>query len=345
MLLGHGREDQVEGALEFRQGGLVGLGERIVRAVRFRVLQLVGVGGQDRDRAAHGLRQLHGHMAQPAEAENGDVVALLHPPVLHRRPSGHTGAEDGGGLLRIQPLGQGQDEILGHDDHVGIAAEGVVAAINVRAVLRLRRRGHRPVVGGQPAVRPLAIVLVALLAGIACAAAVDHAADADHVAFLEPRGGGADGLHPADDLVTRDAGIDGIVPLVLHLVDVGVADPGVEHLDHHLIVPRIGPVDLHALKFGAGGLCAPGDRFHGNFRGYWSESKSHGRCGGSVLRSLGSASDGNAPDADIRQISEPDGKRRSSIMRTLWEDTICSPSRLAGKVWVGYIVDQRTGPL
>jgi len=73
------------------------------------------------------------------------------------------------------------------------------------------------------------------------AAGVDQAADRGEVAFLELADGAARLRDTAEDLVARDAGVDGrhdLLPLVPDLVRVRVADPAEEHFDLHVLRPR-----------------------------------------------------------------------------------------------------------
>src|SRR5207237_1444133 len=96
---------------------------------------------------------------------------------------------------------------------------------------------HRAVIGGEPAVRPFAIILLAMDAGVALAAAVDHAADADEIADLVARRARPGAAHPADDLVSGHAGVDGVAPFVLHLMDVRMANAAEQDVDLDLAVP------------------------------------------------------------------------------------------------------------
>jgi hypothetical protein len=75
----------------------------------------------------------------------------------------------------------------------------------------------------------------ARLAGGADAAAVDHAADADPVADLELRHIVADRRDHARDLVSGHQRIDGVAQVVLHDVQVGVADAREPDVDGHVV--------------------------------------------------------------------------------------------------------------
>lgn len=124
---------------------------------------------------------------------------------------------------------------------------------------------------------PRAVVVVPLAAAVAGAAGPHEVAHADRVAGLEPRDAAADAGHHAHDLVParhatpadgvrqteavsfatasgasrlakldrlpRDNWVHGVSPVVLDDVQVGVADPAVEHLDRDIVVfrnPEIG---------------------------------------------------------------------------------------------------------
>jgi hypothetical protein len=70
-----------------------------------------------------------------------------------------------------------------------------------------------------------------VVAGVALAAGVDHAADTGEVAHLEARHLRADLLDAADDLVARDHREARVAPLVAGLVNVGVADATEQDVD------------------------------------------------------------------------------------------------------------------
>ena len=82
VLGGDGVEDEVEAAGVLLH--LVGVAgdDDLVRAEAQRVLLLAGRGGEDDDVGAERAGELHAHVAQPAEADDADLLAL------GRRPSG-----------------------------------------------------------------------------------------------------------------------------------------------------------------------------------------------------------------------------------------------------------------
>ena len=140
---------------------------------------------------AQGLGQLQAHVAQAAEADDGHLAARAHLPVPQGRPGGDAGAEQGRGALKIQGCRHLQHEAVGHHDLVRVAALGGPAIVAVRAAI-----------GAGEAV--LAVLLLAMLAGLAVAAGIDQAAHADRVTGLEAGHAGAHRAHAADDLVAGD---------------------------------------------------------------------------------------------------------------------------------------------
>jgi hypothetical protein len=78
------------------------------------------------------MGELDAHMAEPADADDSDLLAGPDLPVAKRRPGGDAGAQqrrDRGELL----LGMAdlEDELLVDDDALRIAAERVAGRIRV----------------------------------------------------------------------------------------------------------------------------------------------------------------------------------------------------------------------
>ena len=172
--------------------------------------------------------ELHAHVAQSAETDHADLLAFGDAPVAHGRVCCDAGAEQRRGPGEIEVGGDAQDKALVDDDAVGVAAVGDAAEVLVGEVV------------GEGHVR--AELLEAGLALGAGAVRIDHAADRGEVARLELGDRGADLGDAADDLVARDAGVDGrhdAAPLVTDLVEIGVADTAVEDLDLHVVLGRI----------------------------------------------------------------------------------------------------------
>ena len=70
----------------------------------------------------------------------------------------------------------------------------------------------------------VAVLLFASFTAVADATGIDHTADGGEVADLELRDFSADGLYGSDNLVAGNHGVNGVVPLVAGLMDVGVAN-------------------------------------------------------------------------------------------------------------------------
>ena len=79
-------------------------------------------------------------------------------------------------------------------------------------------------------------------------AAVDHAPDTGQVADLELRHIGAHRRHAADNLMARHRWVQGVVPLVAHGVQVGVADAAVKNVDLDIFGPRRAALEGEGLE-------------------------------------------------------------------------------------------------
>jgi len=88
-----------------------------------------------------------------------------------------------------------------------------------------------------------AVLLEIVFAGLAVAAAIDEAADADEVAGLELADVRADAAHAADDFMTRHYGVYRAAPVVAGGVQVAVADAGGEDVDDDVVRPGIASLE------------------------------------------------------------------------------------------------------
>jgi catalase (peroxidase I) len=75
------------------------------------------------------------------------------------------------------------------------------------------------------------------LAGFATAAGVNHAADADQIAYFVFSDIRTDGGNFAYDFVAGHQGVNGNAPFVAGLMDVGMAHAAVENLDRDVVEP------------------------------------------------------------------------------------------------------------
>ena len=204
-------EDRIVPVRQFLELALRIGEDKLVSAEPLRIGLLPRGMAQHRDLGAERASEFHAHVAEAAEAHDGDPRALLQTDLSERRIRRDPCTKQGSRSGWVQSLGEVQDEMLVNDDLVGVAAKGRCLSVRVHAPV-----GHREAV--------LAVVFVAARAAAAGAARIDEAADADPLAFPESLGV-LSGLHdPADDLVTRNAGEHGHPPFVPRTVDVGVAD-------------------------------------------------------------------------------------------------------------------------
>ena len=173
----------------------------------------------------------------PPKPTTPKFVACLEPEMLQRRIGGDAGAEQRRRALERNALRDREDVILVDGDAGRIAAIGRRLLVLLVAVIGERHAD-------------LAILLLARAAGLAAAAGIDEAADADDMAGLPFLHMIADLDDAADDLVAGDHGKDRVVPLVLHLVNVRVADAAIENVDQHVVRTGLAPLDRpgHELR-------------------------------------------------------------------------------------------------
>ena len=203
------RDRMTSSAPEFAGGGELGLRR-----------------GEDLDFGAHGLGQLDGHVAQPAQADDADDVALLDVEVAQRRVGGDAGAQQrrgGGGVEAVRDV---KDVAAVHHDGGGVAALG--GGVAVAAVLRAVGPGHAV----------FAVLFQAVEAAVAFTAGIDQAADADTLAGGEIVDGGTDPADAAHDFVAGDQRVVLGAPLSARGVDVRVAEPAEFDVDLDVVFLR-----------------------------------------------------------------------------------------------------------
>src|SRR5437870_9526277 len=179
------------------------------------------------------MSKFYRHMAESAEADYANFLALSDAPVMHRGVRSDTGAEQRRGCGEIEIGGDAQDKVFIDDDVFGIAAVGHASEVFVRRV------------EGEDHVR--AELLKASLALWAGAVRIDHAADRDQVAGLVLGNCRADLGHTADDLVTGDNRVirgHELAPLVADRMEIGVADAAEQDLDLNVALSWIATFDL-----------------------------------------------------------------------------------------------------
>ena len=196
-----------------------------------RVGGLARRGREQHDVGAERVRELHAHVAEPAEADDADLLAAGHAPVAQRRVGGDARAQQRRGAGGVEVGRDAQHELLVHDDALRVAAVGHRRRCACRGCCRSRigplwQNCSRPSrqfgqVRQESTRQPTAARSPAL----------------NFVTL------GADAADPADDLVARDTGIDRALPLVAGGVQVGVADAAVQDVDLDVARQRLAAVE------------------------------------------------------------------------------------------------------
>jgi hypothetical protein len=225
---------------------LVGGGEHPLRAEFQCRCFFLQCAREDGHLGAHGRGDLHTHVAESAESEHGDllgstVLLLTGAPAVERRIGGDARAQQRGGDVEVQRIGDPADEAFVDDDLLRVSALGD-RAVDVFDVVRA----------------DVAVQAVLLLTGqafLALAARIHHAAHAHAVADLPVGDIGADGLDDAGDLVADGEREVRLAPFVADGVDVAVADAGRLDVDEDVIGSRIPAFDRgHAERLVRSGL-------------------------------------------------------------------------------------------
>ncbi|MNH15731.1 hypothetical protein D3C79_753500 [compost metagenome] len=168
-------------------------------------------------------------------------MARADAMVLERRVGGDTGAENRRRAGQVHPGRDAHHKVLADHDAAGVTAHGV-AAID-------------PVRGGVGHGRAFQAVLLQVLGtGLAVAAGIDHAANADQVTDLVRRYLLAHRSDAADDLVPGHQRVHGNAPLIAGLMDVGVANATVEDLDGDIVRARAATLEGHGCQGAGRGL-------------------------------------------------------------------------------------------
>ena len=80
--------------------------------------------------------ELHAHVAQSAETNHSDLLALGDAPVPHGRVGGDSGAKQWSGSGRVEVRGNMQDKPLVNYHTVGVATVGNASEMLVGKVVR-----------------------------------------------------------------------------------------------------------------------------------------------------------------------------------------------------------------
>src|SRR5436189_2748388 len=189
--------------------------------------------GQDDDVRSERMRKFYCHVAQSAQTDHANFLALGDTPIMHRRVRRDTGAEQRRCCAEIQVGWDAQNEAFIDDDAFGVAAIGETSEV---LVWRIKRENH---------VR--AELLEAGLALWAGCVRIDHAADRGEITWLVLGNGRAHLGHTADNLMARDDRVvcgHELAPLIAHGMKIGVTDAAEENLDLHIAISWIATLDL-----------------------------------------------------------------------------------------------------
>ncbi len=181
---------------------------------------LAGRGGEDDDVGSERMSKLHAQVAQSAETDHANFLALCDAPAAHGRVCCDPGAEQRRSPGKIEVGGDAQDEAFVNDDALGVATIGDACEVLVRGVV------------GEDYI--WAELLKASPTLGTRAVRIYHAANRGEVTRLELGNCRADLGYTADDFVAGDNRVDSgyeATPLVTHLVEVGVADATEEDFD------------------------------------------------------------------------------------------------------------------
>src|SRR5438445_9986195 len=179
------------------------------------------------------MSKFYCHVAQSAETDHANFLALGDAPVMHRRVGRDAGAEQRCGCGGIEVGGDTQNEMFVDDDAFGVAAVGNASEVLVRRV------------EGEDHVR--AELFKASFAVRAGSVRVDHAADRGNVPGLVLGNRRADFGDTADDLMAGNNRVirgHELAPLVADRMEIGVADAAEEDLNLYVAVSWIATFDL-----------------------------------------------------------------------------------------------------
>jgi hypothetical protein len=182
-------------------------------------------------------------MPEAAEADDGHFVAFADVPVTEGGIGGDARAEEGSGGGEVEFIGDVEDEVFVYYDGCGVAAVGGSFVILLGAV-----------VGIGAAVK--AVLFQVGLAVVAMAAGVDEAAGAGQVADLELLYMASHFYYLSNDLMTGDHGEDAGEPVVLDLVEIGVAYPAELNIELYVVWPNFATFEAPGSEIGRRALCS-----------------------------------------------------------------------------------------
>ncbi|MNO95323.1 hypothetical protein D3C76_869610 [compost metagenome] len=221
------------------------------------IISLAGRSSDYRNLGTERNTELDGHVAQAAQADDRQARTGLDAVRAHWRPHSDACAQQRAGKARVQRRRHTQHKLLAHNDVLGVATAGHFAADAVQAVI-----GRCHALG--------AMRFLVVLASRTLLAAVDQATHGNKIASTVTADGAAHGGDPADNLVAWYTGKTCGVPVVVHIVHVGMADAAVVDVDGDIVVTQRPTVETHRLKRRVGFMDAVADTSgHAVCSSYW----------------------------------------------------------------------------
>ena len=251
---GNGVEEQVEAV--HGCGHRLGIrgNQHLVGAQLPRVLPLLGRGRDHHHMGAHGVGELHPHMAEAPKTDDADLLARPDLPVFEGRVGGDARTQQRRSGGRIEMVGNAQHEALSNRDLVGVSTQRELVWRAAHLVFAI--------VGRRPAV--VAILFQPIVARDAMTAAVHEAADAHEVSDLVFRYANSDSGYPSDDFMSRDEGILRAAPFVARGMNVRMADAAIEDVDDDIFGPGFAPFEAERGEVAIGRMGCVAESFHRN---------------------------------------------------------------------------------
>src|SRR6266496_558488 len=131
---GDGIEDKIETALVLFHLVRVARDNDFVGAEAERVFFLPGRMGQDDDVRSERMSKFYRHVAESAETDHANFLALGDAPMMHRRVRRDPGAKQRRGCGEFEVGRNAQNEMFIDDDAFGVAAVGYASEMLVRRV-------------------------------------------------------------------------------------------------------------------------------------------------------------------------------------------------------------------
>src|SRR5206468_11910549 len=187
------------------------------------------------------MSKLHRHVAQSAETDHANFLALRDTPVVHRRVGRDPGTQQRRSPRKIEIEWDAQNEVFVDNDSAGVPTVSETSEVFVRGVESEDHVGTELLKAG-----------FALRTGTV---RINHAADRGDVTRLELGHGRADPGNTADNLMAgHNRVIRGheLAPLVADRMKIGVTDAAEQNFDLNVAFSWIATFDLGRCQSGCG---------------------------------------------------------------------------------------------